>query len=509
MPRYMSKDDYDNIGKNIKKILVNKGIDKSELAKLLSISEKEVDNILTNKLQPSVSQLLKLSAFFNVDIATILFGESYEKKKIVKTTPNERVVVKRKNYLIYESLAPKYSGKAIEPFIVDIYKTKDYLVDESVHNGEEFIYVVEGKIKMIIDGKEYFLTEGDTIYFDSSLRHRIESITEKSKIFAALYYGTSMLLKTKGKKMKDLIQAAKIITPQNIVVINPDKSSIDAINKAVAEGIINKVFLVGDRVTLEENLSDYLIFQKHYIYEHIDNNENYFQNCTLKGIELINRGEVDFIMKGNINTASMLKVILNKKTGIPSGRRLSLVSIFELYDREKFILLTDPAINTELFPEGKIDLSVDIINNAIDVAKAIGISDIKVALLEANEIPTEKIPSTILDQELTKLKWDDAIVYGPLSYDLALYYDAVEKKGLKDNPVAGNADILVVPHIEAGNFLYKSWAMTMGADVANVVVGAKVPIVITSRSDSDMVKFLTICANAIFANYLSVKNRNH
>ncbi|KAA0257395.1 cupin domain-containing protein [Deferribacter autotrophicus] len=506
MLRSMNK--YGNIGKNITEILVSKNIDKSELSKLLGITDDEIDAILKNEIQPSVSQLLKLSAFLSVDIPTILFGESYEDKKVAKTTPEERIVVKRKDYLVYESLAPKYSSKAIEPFVVDIYKTKDYNVDESVHNGEEFIYVMEGKIRMVIDGKEYLLDAGDTIYFDSSLKHKIESITDKSKIFAALYYGSSMLLKTKGKKMKDLIQAAKIINPQNIVVINPDKSSLDAVNKAIAEGIINKVYLVGNKKKLEKDLSDYLIFQKHYVYEHIDDSETYFQDCTKKGIELIKEGKVDFIMKGNINTAIMLKEILNKKTGIPSMRRLSLVSIFELYDREKFILLTDPAINTELFPGGNLDLSKDIINNAIDVAKAIGISDIKVALLEANEIPTEKIPSTILDQELSKLKWEDAVVYGPLSYDLALYPDAVEKKGLKDNPVAGNADILVVPHIEAGNFLYKSWAMTMGADVANVVVGAKVPIVITSRSDSDMVKFLTICANAIFANYLSIKNGN-
>lgn len=93
-------------------------------------------------------------------------------------------------------------------------------------------------------------------------------------------------------------------------------------------------------------------------------------------------------------------------------------------------------------------------------------------------------------------------MYGPLSYDLALYEESVKHKGLTDLPVAGRADIIIVPHLAGGNFLYKAWAMTMSADVANVVLGAKVPVIITSRSDSDMTKFLTICASAVYSKYL-------
>jgi phosphate butyryltransferase len=130
-----------------------------------------------------------------------------------------------------------------------------------------------------------------------------------------------------------------------------------------------------------------------------------------------------------------------------------------------------------------------------------GVHHPKVALLDANEVPSEKIPSSIHARELSEMEWEDATVYGPLSYDLALYEEAARHKGITDLPVAGNADVLIVPHISGGNFLYKAWAMTMSADVANVVIGAKVPVIITSRSDNDMTKFLTLCASAVYSGY--------
>jgi phosphate butyryltransferase len=117
-------------------------------------------------------------------------------------------------------------------------------------------------------------------------------------------------------------------------------------------------------------------------------------------------------------------------------------------------------------------------------------------------VASAKVPTTLLEQDLAGREWEHADVYGPLSFDLALYPEAVEKKGLGDNAVAGRANILVVPHIAGGNFLYKTWVFTMGAEVANVVLGATVPIILTSRSDSDVTKFLTICASAIYSQYL-------
>jgi phosphate butyryltransferase len=177
------------------------------------------------------------------------------------------------------------------------------------------------------------------------------------------------------------------------------------------------------------------------------------------------------------------------------------VSIFELPRLNRLIFLTDPGINPALTMENDIETSRDIILNAIDVARSMGVHKPKVAILDANEVPSEKIPTSIFAKELSEMDWGDAEVYGPLSYDLALYEEAAKHKGLTDMPVAGKADILIVPHISGGNFLYKAWAMTMSADVANVVLGAKVPLIITSRSDNDMTKFLTICASAVYSSY--------
>jgi len=197
-----------------------------------------------------------------------------------------------------------------------------------------------------------------------------------------------------------------------------------------------------------------------------------------------------------------MKAILNKETGIGTGRRLSLVSIFELPEVDRLIFLTDPGINPALTIKNDVMASRDIILNAIDVAQSMGIDKPNVALLDANEKPSDKIPSSIFAGQLSEMEWKDATVYGPLSYDLALYKEAVLHKGMGDLPVAGNADILIVPHIAGGNFLYKAWAMTMGSEVANVVLDASVPVILTSRSDSDMTKFLTLCASAVYSQHV-------
>jgi len=109
------------------------------------------------------------------------------------------------------------------------------------------------------------------------------------------------------------------------------------------------------------------------------------------------------------------------------------------------------------------------------------------------------------EKQISEMEWEDADVYGPLSYDLALYEESVKQKGFGENPVAGKADILVVPYISGGNFLYKAWAMTMNVDVANIVLGAQAPLIITSRGDTNMTKFLTICACCVCSEYLLSK----
>lgn len=495
-----------SIGNNIKKLLSEKEITIENLSKFTGIKIQQLSDYLVEKASPPVSDLLKIATYLDTDIYSLIYGQEFEGKKAQKTTPDTRVKISRKESYSYESLAPKYPGKHIEPFIVEV--EKRVKPEISIHSGEEFHYVLEGKLKITVGDEEFILNEGDSLYFDSSVEHSINSITDKAQILAIIYNSSSMSQLTKGSKMRDLIQAAKLLKKQSICLICPDKTSAEACKVAIDEDIIEKVIFVGDKNISKNILKELHINEKKLSLVDIPQSDTYESDCARKGVKIIRNREANLIMKGKINTANFVKAILDKEHGIASGRRMSLVSIFEVPNVNRLIFLTDPGINPTLFVENDLTTSIEIIKNAIDVAKSMGVTRPKVALLDANEVPSAKLPTTLYEDQLSKMTWEDADVYGPLSYDLALYEESVRKKGLKDNPVAGKADIIVVPHIEGGNFLYKAWVMTMGAEVANIVLGATVPIILTSRSDSDMTKFLTICASAIYGEYLKNINNN-
>ncbi len=490
-----------DVSKNISNLMKESGLSIEELSKTTKIDKNALKEIIDGKAQPMVSDLLKIASALSVDIAKLLYGKAFKEKKAIKTSPKDRVVVKRRDNFRYESLAPYYSGKHIEPFVLEIYKTDN--PDMSKHEGEEFHYVLEGRIKIIVGNEEFILQKGDSIYFDSSLSHYVTSLEDVSTVVVAIYNPESMVQSVRSGKMRDLIQAAKLLDKKELVLVSPDNTSLGAVNKAIEENIISKAYLIGSRKKIETLCNETLVHKKRYEFEYIESNENdYEMECAKAGVDVLKRNSADMIMKGKINSAFFIKAILDKKKGLGTDRRLSLVSILEIPGLNRLIFLTDAGINPELFPGNDLQASIDIIKNAIDVAKSLGVARPKVALLDANEMPSSKIPTTIHEHELSQMEWEGADVYGPLSYDLALYEDAVIKKGIKDNPVAGRADILVVPHIEGGNFLYKAWVMTMGAEVANIVLGAKVPIIFTSRSDSDITKFLTICSSAIYSEYI-------
>lgn len=495
-----------NIGNNLKKIIESDNLNTQFIIKQIGIKEKEFKSILNNETNPPVSMLLKLARVLNVDVSNIIYGHSFKPKKAVATNREDRINIRRRKGYDYESLAAYYAGRSMEPLIVDVIGGENQEI--SIHNGEEFHYILSGKVITTVGDEEFNLKEGDTLYFDSSLPHKIESTSGTSKLLVVVYNSESMVHQVKGKKMRDMIQAAKLLPKKNISLICPDDSSISAVNKGVEEGIVDKVFLVGNVEKTKKHSKENLIYNKNYEYIDIPISEDYENNCAQKGVELIRTSKAQLLMKGKINTQNFVKAILNKIYGLNIGRRLSLISIFELPSVDRLIFLTDPAINPSLFVDEKIESAFDIINNAVEAVKSFGISKPKVALLDANEVPSSKIPTSMLEKQLSSMKFTDADIYGPLSYDLALYEDSVEKKGLKDNKVAGNADILVVPHIEGGNFLYKAWVMTMGVEVANLVLGAKCPVILTSRSDGEMTKFLTICASSIYGDYLEKVHMN-
>lgn len=491
------------IRENILTLMEKNGITEEEILNETGIDKQTLDNLLKNNQSPGVSEMLKLADALKVDMSVLLYGEKKKHSKAVKTSWSERVRVDGKGKLNYESLAPKYFHKKIEPFIVEVFKTDEADLDVSQHAGEEFHYVIKGTAEMTIGDEKFVLEEGDTIYFDSSLPHSINSITERTQLISAIYYKESLAQHTKGHGMKAIIESARMLKDKNLVLICPDATSISAVNQAIYEKIISKAFLVGSKKLTEKLCGEDLKYFRNYEFIEVDENiENYELECGKTGVSVIKDGKADMIMKGKINTSFFVKAILDKKNGIPSGRRISLISIFELPDVNRVIMLTDPGINPELFTEGDESAAIDIIKNGIEVARSLGIDKPRVALLDANEIPSDKIPTTVKEKTISEMDWKDAYVYGPLSYDLALYEDAVKKKGIKNNPVAGKADILVVPHISGGNFIYKTWVKTLGAEVANIVSGAKVPIILTSRGDSEISKFLTICASSIYGNFI-------
>ena len=205
-------------------------------------------------------------------------------------------------------------------------------------------------------------------------------------------------------------------------------------------------------------------------------------------VQLVREGKADIPMKGILQTSSFAKAILNRETGLipASGRRLvSQCGIFEYEGR--FMMITDAAIN--IAPD--VDTQIGIVENALPVANALGVELPKVAVLSAVENVTEKMPSTVSAAEIAKRGIPGCVVSGPLALDGAISMGSVKHKGIHD-PVAGQADILLVPFIEIGNVLYKSITYIAGKTMASTICGASCPVIITSRADTPDSKYYSI-----------------
>lgn len=221
-----------------------------------------------------------------------------------------------------------------------------------------------------------------------------------------------------------------------------------------------------------------------------------------RAIAMYKSGDLHLVMKGQIGTRDLLKAVLDKKHGVPPKGLLSFVGVCDAPGRDRLLLVTDPAINI------KPDLvrKLDIIRNGIYVAKRLGIKQPKVALLAPVEKLNLSMNSTVDAELITRMadqgEFGDALVYGPLALDLAVSPEAAEVKGVT-HLVAGNADILCVPDIASGNILYKCLTSLQQLPMAATLVGSAVPVVLTSRSDSDRSKFLSIALSC----YLSRKQQ--
>ncbi|MBM7624417.1 bifunctional enoyl-CoA hydratase/phosphate acetyltransferase [Sporohalobacter salinus] len=208
-------------------------------------------------------------------------------------------------------------------------------------------------------------------------------------------------------------------------------------------------------------------------------------------MSLIAKGESDYPMKGLLSSKTILRALLDKEYGLRRNRLLSVVTLINLEQQNRMIIMTDGGMN--IAPD--LEEKIQIIENAVEIARALGIEKAKVAALAAVEDVNPKMPVTKEAATLAKMSDRDqiegAIVDGPLALDNAISKEAAKHKGI-DSPVAGEADILLVPNIEVGNVLYKSLVFYAGHDSASLVMGAKVPLVFTSRADKTMTKFHSI-----------------
>jgi len=205
--------------------------------------------------------------------------------------------------------------------------------------------------------------------------------------------------------------------------------------------------------------------------------------AAAKAVELVRSGQAELLMKGSLHTDELLGAVVARETGLRTGRRISHVFIMDVPTYHKVLVVTDAAINIAPALEDK----VDICQNAIDLAVTLGVTTPKVAILAAVETVTSKMPSTIDAAALCKMADRGQIVHGlldgPLAFDNAISKEAAKTKGIRSE-VAGDPDILLVPDLEAGNILAKQLSFLANADSAGLVLGARVPIILTSRADS-------------------------
>lgn len=218
-------------------------------------------------------------------------------------------------------------------------------------------------------------------------------------------------------------------------------------------------------------------------------------DSAAKAVQLVSAGQADALMKGSLHTDELMGAVVSRQTGIRTARRISHCFIMDVPGHADALIITDAAVN--IAPT--LDEKVDIVQNAIDLAHALGAPEVRVAVLSAMETVSAKVPSTIEAAALCKMadrgQITGAFIDGPLALDNAINPEAAAIKHIA-SPVAGRANVLVVPDLEAGNMLAKSLSFLAHADAAGIVLGARVPVILTSRADS-LVTRLASCAVAV------------
>ncbi len=289
----------------------------------------------------------------------------------------------------------------------------------------------------------------------------------------------------------NLLKIAKNKGPVKAVIVNAGKKvAVISAKQAVEANLIIPVF-IGDKPLIKSIAKEinWDIAKYEIIHEPIEN------NTAPIAAKLASEEKVKIIVKGHIHTDVLMKAILKRDLNIIGKKRLSHIWHMTLQKDDSPFIITDGALN--VLP--KLETKMHILKNSIDFAKRIGISRPKVSILSATEEVLDSMPSSLDAQELTKrakAEGVEADVFGPMAFDNSVSEKAAQIKGIK-NAVAGKTDVLLVPNVETGNGLVKMMIFFMGACAAGVVIGGKVPIVITSRADDTQARLASIAAAVV------------
>ncbi|QQX88234.1 phosphate acetyltransferase [Cupriavidus necator] len=298
----------------------------------------------------------------------------------------------------------------------------------------------------------------------------------------------------KHEKYQRLIDYCKTIPPTPTAVAHPcDQSSLEGVVEAARLGLIAPI-LVGPRSRIEEaaraaglDIRDYPIVDAEHSHA-----------AAAAAVQLVRESKAEALMKGSLHTDELMGAVVKGDSGLRTARRISHCFVMDVPGHEDALIVTDAAVNIAPTLAEK----ADILQNAIDLAHALQVKEVRVAILSAMETVNPKVPSTLDAAALCKMvdrhQITGAVVDGPLALDNAINLDAARIKKI-DSPVAGRANVLLVPDLDAGNMLAKSLTFLAGADAAGIVLGARVPIILTSRADSVTTRLASCAVAALVA----------
>jgi phosphate acetyltransferase len=301
-------------------------------------------------------------------------------------------------------------------------------------------------------------------------------------------------MEAKHEKFQRLLDYCRTLEPVPTAVAHPcDRSSLEGAVEAAKLGLIAPI-LVGPRARIEALASECGLDISGY--RLVDAPHSHA--AAAAAVQLVREGQAEALMKGSLHTDELMAEVVRRDTGLRTARRVSHCFVMDVPGHEQPLIISDAAVNIAPTLEEK----VDILQNAIDLAHALRAKEVRVAILSAMETVNPKVPSTVEAAALCKMvdrhQVTGALVDGPLALDNAINLEAARIKKI-DSPVAGRANVLLVPDLEAGNMLAKSLSFLAGADAAGIVVGARVPIILTSRADSVMTRLASCAVAALVA----------